>query len=61
MNYKLFIKDGQHLKTLLKLIKFTKEEGTSSRKYPEHLLDGYIFHPLLRKFLNITPSPIKHI
>ena len=59
MNYETFIKDGQHLKTLLKLTKLTKWESTSARKYLEHLLDGHIFHSPLGKSLNIAPSPIK--
>ena len=45
MNYKTYIKEGQHLKTLLKLNKLTKEERISTRKNLKHLLDGYIFYP----------------
>ena len=46
MNYKTYIKEGQHLKTLLKLNKLTKEERISKREKLKHLLDGYIFYPI---------------
>ena len=54
MNYKTYIKEGQHLKTLLKLNKLTKEERISTRKNLKHLLDGYIFYPT-----STCPSSIK--
>ena len=46
MNYETFIKEGQHLKTLLTLTKLTKKERVSTRKELEQLLDGYIFYPI---------------
>ena len=46
MNYKTFIKEGEHLNTLLKLTKLTKEERTSARGDLVHLLERYIFYPI---------------
>ena len=45
MNYETYIKEGQHLKTLLKLDKLTKEERIAKWENLKHLLDGYIFYP----------------
>ena len=56
MNYETFIKEGEHLKTLLKLTKLTKEEGTSAREDLPHLLGGYILYPILT-----WPPSIKEI
>ena len=56
MNYKTFLKEGQHLKTLLTLTKLTKEERTSTRKDLDHLLDGHIFYPI-----STWPPSIKEI
>ena len=56
MNYETFIKEGEHLKTLLKLTKLTKEERTSAREDLAHLLDGYIFYPT-----STWPPSIKEI
>ena len=39
MNYVTYIKEGQHLKTLLKLIKL-KEKSISKLENLKHLLDG---------------------
>ena len=46
MNYETFIKEGEHLKTLLKLTKLTKEERASARGDLVHLLGRYIFNPI---------------
>ena len=56
MNYETFIKEGEHLKTLLKLTKLTKEERTSTRDDLAHLLNGYIFYPI-----STWPPSIKEI
>ena len=56
MNYETFIKEGQHLKTLFKLTKLTKEERTSARKDLEHLFNRYIFYPI-----STWPPTIKEI
>ena len=56
MNYETFIKEGQHLETLLTLTKLTKEERTSTRKDLEHLLEGHIFYPIFT-----WPPSIKEI
>ena len=56
MNYERFIKEGQHLKTLFKLTKLTKEERTSARKDLEHLFNRYIFYPI-----STWPPTIKEI
>ena len=56
MNYETFIKEGQHLKTLLKLTKLTKEERASARKDLEYLLDGHIFY-----LISTWPPFIKEI
>ena len=45
MYYETYIKEGQHLKTLLVLNKLTKEELISTRENLKHLLNGYIFYP----------------
>ena len=44
MNYKTYIKEGQHLKTLLELNKLTNEEHITKRENLKHLLDRYIFY-----------------
>ena len=54
MNYEIYIKEGQHLKTLLELNKLTKEELISTREKLKHLPNGYIFYPL-----STWPSSIK--
>ena len=46
MNYKTYRKEGQHLKTLLKLNKLIKEEHIPKCENLEHLLDGHIFYPI---------------
>ena len=46
MNYETYIKEGQHLKTLLELNKLTKEERITKRENLKHLLHGYIFYPI---------------
>ena len=56
MKNQKYIKEGQHLKTLLKLNKLTKEESIFPRKDLKHLLDGYIFYPI-----STWPSSIKEI
>ena len=56
MKNQKYIKEGQHLKTLLKLNKLTKEEPIFTRKDLKHLLDGYIFYPI-----STWPSSIKEI
>ena len=53
MNYKTFIREGKHFKTLLTLTIFTKEERTSTRKNLEYLLDGQIFYPISTRPLSI--------
>ena len=61
MNYETYIKEGQHLKTLLELNKLTNEERITKRENLKHLLDGYIFypishgHPPYAKSSNMTP------
>ena len=55
MNYVTYIKEGQHLKTLLKLIKL-KEKSISKLENLKHLLDGYIFYPI-----STWPSSIRKI
>ena len=65
MSYETIIKEGEHLKALLKLTKLTKEECESAPEDLAHLFDGYIStlylhgHPPLRKSSNITPSLIE--
>lgn len=56
MNYETYIKKGQHLKTLLKLNKLTKEESISTRENLQHLFHRYIFYPI-----SIWPSSIREI
>ena len=56
MNYETFIKERQHLNTLLKPAKLTKEDRISARKDPEHLVARYIFYPI-----PAWPSSIKKI
>ena len=56
MNHQTDIKEGQHLKTLLKLNKLTKEERMTTRKNLKHLLDRYTFYPI-----STWPSSIKEI
>ena len=46
MNYDTFVKEGEHLQTLLKLTKLTKKERTSSRGDLVHLLDRFIFYSI---------------
>ena len=46
MNYETYIKEGQHLKTLLELNKLTNEERITKRENLKHLLDGDIFYPI---------------
>ena len=46
MNYETYIKEAQHLKTLLGLNKLTKEERIARREKLKHLFDGYIFYPI---------------
>ena len=46
MNYETYIKEGQHLKTLLELNKLTNEERITKRENLKHLLDGNIFYPI---------------
>ena len=59
MNYETYIKERQHLKTILELNKLTKDEYISKRE--KHLLDGYIFYPIstwpssVIKILEMTP------
>ena len=55
MNYKTYRKEGQHLKTLLKLNKLIKEENAKCENL-EHLLDGHIFYPI-----STWPSSIRDI
>ena len=56
MNYETYIKEAQHLKTLLGLNKLTKEERIARREKLKHLLDGYIFYPI-----STWPSSIREI
>ena len=56
MNYETYIKEGQHLKTLLELNKLTKGEGIAKRENLKHLLDGYISYPI-----STWPSSIREI
>ena len=56
MDYETYIKASQHLKTLLKLNKLTKEERISIRENLKHILDGYIFYPI-----STWPSSIREI
>ena len=44
--YETYIKEGEHLKTLVELNKLTKEERISKRENVKHLLDRYIFYPI---------------
>ena len=46
MNYETYMKEGQHLKTLLELNKLTNEERITKRENLKHLLDGYIFYSI---------------
>ena len=46
MNYETYIKEGQHLKTLLKLNKLIKEERISKQENLKHLFYGSIFYPI---------------
>ena len=46
MNYETYIKEEQHLKTLLELNKLTNEERITKRENLKHLLDGNIFYPI---------------
>ena len=56
MNYETFIREGQHLKTLLTLTILTKEEQTSTQKNVKHLLDGKNFYSIVTR-----PPSIKEI
>ena len=56
MNYEMYNKERQHLKTLLELNKLTKEERIAKRQNLKHLLDGYIFYPI-----STWPSSIREI
>ena len=56
MNYETYIKEGKHLKTLLYLNKFTKEERIAKREKLKHLLDGYIFY-----LISTWPSSVREI
>ena len=46
MNCGAYIREGQHLKTLLELNKLKNQERITKRKNLKHLLDGYIFCPI---------------
>ena len=65
MNYEMYIKEGQHLKTLLELNKLTKEELISHEKNLNIFLMDIFFtlylhgHPPLRKPWTMTPSQTK--
>ena len=56
MNYETYIRERQHLKTLYKLSKSTKEERKSTQRDLRHLIDGYIFYTI-----SSWPPPIKEI
>ena len=56
MNYEMYNKERQHLKTLLELNKLTKEERISKRENLKHLLEEYIFYPI-----SAWPSSIRKI
>ena len=56
MNYETYIKEGQHLRPLLKLNKLTKEKSIYKRENLKHLLQGYIFYPV-----STWPSSIREI
>ena len=56
MDYETFIKEGQHLKTLLTFTKLTKKERASTRKELEQLFDHHIFYPI-----STWPPSIKEI
>ena len=51
MNYETFIKEGEHLKTLLKLTKLTKEERASAWEDLAHLLPYTTWHPSIKKIV----------
>ena len=55
VHYETYLKEGQHLKALLKL-KLTKEGRIPKRDSLKHLLDGYIFYSI-----STWPSSIKEI
>ena len=56
MNYKTYIKEGKHVKTLLELNKLTKEERMSKRENLKHLLDRYILYSI-----STWPSSMREI
>ena len=66
MNYETFIREGQHLTTLLTLAILTKEKRRSTQKNLEALLDGQIFYPIsslstsIKEFLEHNPITDKN-
>ena len=59
MNYEMYIKAGEHLKTLVEHNRLTKEERISKRENVEHLLDGYIFYHI-STWPSSTRETLKH-